>query len=230
LAKCSAPARFFNVPSLTAIFICSLLSAISTPALAATINVSKNLIVSEVNDKSVEHGFIGTKSAFELGQGEHALVVRYKDVFEDLDFAEERLVESQDFVVKFTITDQKQLKLSTIKIKNLAGAEHFAKSPELKLKDRQNNQLTVTLEKVADYKLAKQVDIAVNTLASKQMIQRKTPVLVTTANITKTASNTTKAIAVNTSTQVNSLAMLKYWWQNASNDEKQRFKQFTKVN
>jgi uncharacterized protein YccT (UPF0319 family) len=34
----------------------------------------------------------------------------------------------------------------------------------------------------------------------------------------------------NTSIHVNSLVMLKYWWQNASPDEKKRFKQFTQVN
>lgn len=224
-------ARFFNVPSLTALFLCSSLSAISTQLLAVTVNVSENLIISEVNDKTVDNGFIGQQSSFELSKGNHAFVVRYKDVFEDLDFAEERLVESQDFVVKFTITDQKQLRLSTIKIKNLAGAEYFAKSPKLILKDRRNNQLPLSLEKVADYKLAKQVDIAVNSLASKQVIPTKSPVLSTTATVTtKSNATVTKASGDNNLKQINSLTMLKYWWQNASNDEKQRFKQFTKEN
>ena len=213
--------RLLNVPSLTALFICGSLSAMSTQVLATTVNVSDNLIVSEVNDKSVDNGFIDKKSSFELNQGNHALILRYKDVFEDLDFAEERRVESQDFVVKFTITDQKQLKLSTIKVKNLAAAENFIKSPKLKLKDGHNNQLKVTLEKVSDYKLAKQVDIVVSALASNQTIQTKNPAI--------TASTVTTATQANTLIQINSLTMLKYWWQNASTDEKQRFKQFTKA-
>jgi uncharacterized protein YccT (UPF0319 family) len=214
--------RFFNVPSLTVLFICGSLSAISTQVLATTVNVSDNLIVSEVNNKSVDNGFIGKQSSFELKQGNHALVLRYKDVFEDLEFAEDRLVKSQDFVVKFTITDQEQLKLSTIKIKNLAAAENFIKSPKLKLKDGQNNQLKVTLEKVSDYKLAKQVDRAVSALALNQTIPTKNSAL--------TTSNVTTEKQANTSIQLNSLTMLKYWWQNASMDEKQRFVQFTKVN
>ena len=78
------------MPSLTALCICGSLSVISTQVSAATFNVSDNLIVSEVNDKSVDNGFMGKKSSFELSQGNHALIVRYKDVFEDLDFAEER--------------------------------------------------------------------------------------------------------------------------------------------
>jgi uncharacterized protein YccT (UPF0319 family) len=195
---------------------------LSTQILAASVKVSDNLIVSEVNDKSVEHGFIGNKSSFELPQGNHALIVKYKDVFEDLEFAEERLIESQDFVVKFTITDQKQLNLSTIKIKNLAGAEYFAKSPELTLQDEHDNLLNLTLEKVSDYKLAKQVDIVVNSLATKQVTQPKSHTLTTSAIAAK--------ITASSSVQVNSLMMLKYWWQNASSEEKQRFKQFTNAN
>jgi uncharacterized protein YccT (UPF0319 family) len=210
------------VPSLTALFVCSSLSVISTQILAATVNVSDNLIVSEVNDKTVDNGFISKKSSFELSQGNHALVVRYKDVFEDLDFAEERRVESQDFVVKFTITNQKELELSTIKIKNIAAADNFIKLPKLILQDGQNNQLNLTLEKVADYKLAKQVDLAVNALASNQTIQTKSATLKSATVMTEKPTNT--------SIQVNSLVMLKYWWQNASRDEKKRFKQFTQAN
>ncbi|MFT7006154.1 MAG: hypothetical protein ACJAXJ_000656 [Colwellia sp.] len=210
------------MPSLTALFVCGSLSVISTQILAATVNVSDNLIVSEVNDITVDNSFISKKSSFELSQGNHALVVRYKDVFEDLDFAEERRVESQDFVVKFTITNQKELELSTIKIKNIAAADNFIKLPKLTLQDGQNNQLNLTLEKVADYKLAKQVDLAVNALASNQTIQTKSATLKSATVMTEKPTNT--------SIQVNSLVMLKYWWQNASTDEKKRFKQFTQAN
>lgn len=216
-------ARFFNVPSLTTLFICSSLSAISAQVVAASVNVSENLIVSEVNDKSVNNDFIGHKSSFELNQGNHTLVVRYKDVFEDVDFFEDRVVESQEFVVKFTIADQQKLTLSTTKVKNLAAAEYFSKSPKLKLKDMHDNELNLTLEKVSDYKLAKQVDIAVNSLASKQNIQTQSSALTAATTVPTQKSQ-------NASIQVNSLVMLKYWWQNASKDEKQRFKQFTKVN
>lgn len=224
--------RFFSAPSLTAIFICCSLSAMSTKVEAVTLKVSENLIVSEVNDQDVDNGFIGKqKSTFKLDKGNHAIIVKYKDVFEDLDFAEDRVVESQEFVVKFKITNQQQLKLSTTKIKNLASAEAFAKSPQLNLTDRSHNQLPLSLEKVEDYKLAKQVDAAVNTLATKQRIQNQTATLATTAPVTTaTTVKMAKSKVNNTSIQINSLTMLTYWWQNASNDEKQRFKQLIKEN
>ena len=214
--------RFLNVPSLTALFLCSSLSTISTQALAATVNVSDNLVVSAVNDKRIENSFLHKKSSFELNQGEHALILRYKDVFEDLEFNEERRVESQDFVVKFTITDQDQLELSTVKIKNLAAAENFKRSPELQLKDDNNNQLSLSLEEVSDYKLAKQVDIAVSALAENKVIQTQGSGLPAATVLTDKQTGTPIL--------VNSLDMLKYWWQNASTDEKKRFKEFTKAN
>ena len=212
-------ARFFNVPSLTSLFICGSLSVISTHVLAATVSVSDNLIISAINDKSVDNGFISKKSTFELNQGEHALVIRYKDFFEDLDFGGEIRVESQDFIVKFSITDQEQVELKTIKIKNLAAAKSFVKSPKLRLQDEHNNQLNLTLENLDEYKLAKQVDMAVNALASTKTIKTINSALAASSVITEKVSNT--------SIQVNSLSMLKYWWHNASTDEKQRFKQFT---
>ena len=215
-------ARFLNVQSLTALFFCGSLSAISTQVLAATVNVSDNLVVSEVNDQRIDNGFLHQKSSFELNRGNHALILRYKDVFEDLEFNEERVVESQEFVVKFTITDQDQLELSTMKIKDLAAAEKFKRSPSLQLKDVHDNQLSLSLEEVSDYKLAKQVDIAVGALATKQVIQSQGSAVPSATVVTGKQTNTL--------IRVNSLDMLKYWWQNASTDEKKRFKEFTKAN
>jgi uncharacterized protein YccT (UPF0319 family) len=216
---------------LATLFVCSSLSALSSQVLAATFNVSDNLIVSEVNDISVDHGYIDNKYSFELKRGMHALIVRYKDVFEDLDFAEDRLVESQDFVVKFTITDQKQLRLSTRKINNLAEAEFFAKSPQLTLQDSNADQLNILLEKVDDYKLAKQVDIAVSALSPKSKTQLKLqPQIQTKVSQIKTMPVLETNKTTNTSTQVNALTMLKYWWNNASAIEKQRFNKFSNEN
>lgn len=206
-----------------------LATALSPTSSAATLTVSDNLIVSEVDDKKVEHGFISKKSTFTLMQGEHALVVRYKDVFEDLDFAEDRVVESQSFVVKFHVVDEKQLNLTTVAVNNLAQAKSFSKSPELVLKDERNKQIKMELENVSDYKVAKQVDIAVNTYVSKQAIEQdKKTVMAETAVVSKSITpSTNKPQATNILIQVNALAMLKYWWQNASDEEKKHFKQYT---
>ena len=213
-------ARSFKLSTLAALLICSSVSAISTQALAATVNISDNLIVSEVNDRKIEKGLLENDYSLELSKGTHALVVRYKDVFEDLDFAEERVVESEEFIVKFTIADQNKLKLSTTNIKNLAAADRFVKSPELQMTDTRNNQIELSLAKVSDYKLARQVDKVVNAIALNQTVS---PQSSAHTNVDVRAQH------LQNSTQVNALTMLNYWWQNATAEEKQRFKQITKV-
>ncbi len=212
--------RSFKLSSLAALLICSSVSAISTQALAATVNVSDNLVVSEINDREIDNGLLDNESTFELAKGTHALVVRYKDVFEDLIVAGDAVVESQNFIIKFTITDQEKLKLTTAKINDLAAAERFAKSPRLQLVDARNNQLELSLERVSDYKLAREVDKAVNALASNQGISKSAATGAIVGVSAPHASNTTK---------VNALTMLQYWWQNASESEKSRFKQMNKI-
>lgn len=213
---------------------------VSATLWAATLTVSDNLIVTEIDNNVVEHGFIGKNSKFSLNQGEHALIVHYKDVFEDLEFAEDRVVKSQEFVVKFNITQEKQLMLVTTDIKNLTQAESFSKSPELILKDENNKQLNIALENVSDYKIAQQVDIAVSSYASKQAIEKPSEKKIAkTVAVTESAKLVTAPVAKittvspvitpntnNTLIQVNSLTMLKYWWKNASDEEKIHFKQY----
>lgn len=213
-------ARSFKLSSLAALLICSSVSAISTQALAATVNIANNLIVSEVNDRKVDKGFLENDYAIELDKGAHALVVRYKDVFEDLDFAEERVVESQEFIVKFTITDENTLKLSTTEIKGLAAADRFVKSPTLQLTDARNKQVEISLAEVSDYKLARQVDKVVSAIAVNKAVS--------TQSATQQNAEA-KVRHLQNSTQVNALTMLNYWWQNASVEEKQAFKLLIKT-
>ena len=217
--------RFYNAQPLLRLLLCGSLSLISISSFSTTLKVSDNLIVSEVDDQIIEHGFLGKKSVFELEQGPHAILLRYKDVYEDLDFAEDRVVESKEFVANFTVTDEKLLNLSTIEIQNLARAQSFSKSPELTLKNEYKEQLEIQLQKVDDYKLAKQVNIAVNTLASKEIIKEQVLTIPTTFN-TSTALAKNQPKSNNTLIQVNALAMLKYWWQNASDEEKKHFKKY----
>lgn len=198
---------------------------------ATTLTVSENLIVTEIDNKIVDHGLLGTKSIFSLSKGSHALIVFYKDVFEDIDFAEDRLVESKDFVVKFTVSEEKQVNLATVAINNLAQAESFAKSPELIIKNERNKQIKIELANVSEYKIAQQVDLAVNTYASKQNIkndQGTTLAETATLNMPTTSSNINQQTN-NTLIKVNSLAMLKYWWQNASAEQKKYFQQHISV-
>ena len=194
------------------------------PSFGAKLTVTDNLIVSEIDNKTIEHSFFQDEAVFALTQGEHAIILHYKDVFEDIDFAQERVVKSEDFVIRFSVSNEQELHLSTKKISNLVSAEKFVKSPQLMLKDEHHKQLGITLENVSDYKLAQQVNQVVNTLTTKQSSQPKVPTQVKQSiNLPKETTVTKQVKVVNSNVQVNAVTMLNYWWQRASKQEQQDF-------
>ena len=80
------------------IFACSLLFLLSHKTLAVTLSVADNIELRELNDKRLDDGFFSgafsSHKNIQLSKGSHTLLIKYKDVYEDLDFAEERLIES----------------------------------------------------------------------------------------------------------------------------------------
>lgn len=207
-------------------------SVVSFTLWATTLTVGDNLVVSQMNNKIVEHGFLDQTSEFSLQPGHYAFIVHYKDVFEDLTFAEDRLVKSKEFVVKLTVGAEKTLHLMTSSIKNLAQAEAFSKSPTLMLKDENNQQLPIVLESVADFKIAEQVELAITSYTSQQDSHHdKPPTTSEIKKVNKTVTSLVKEkLSDNKLIQINALPMLKYWWQNASDEEKKHFKQYINRN
>ncbi|MCJ8295907.1 MAG: DUF2057 domain-containing protein [Colwellia sp.] len=213
---------FLNEKLITYLIASVLLCSFITFKTSATkLTLADNLILRDVDDKAVEHGFLSKKQTFNLAQGQHTLVIKYKDVFEDLDFAEERLITSDYFVVKFTLDNQQALFLSTSNIRDLAAAERFVNAPEVILVDEQKQEMFLVLETLSDYKLAKQVTKVITTLS--------VPVATTQSNstvikVTRNEQNFNNKVIEN----LDAVPMLKYWWQKASHDEKSSFLEFIK--
>jgi len=220
----TTPAKFLN-NSLLSYLCASLLlgSFIAVEANAATLMVTDNLILRDVDDKAVEHGFLSKKRTIDLTQGKHTLVIKYKDVFEDLDMGEDRLVKSDYFVVKLVVENQQKLFLSTSKISDLASAERFVKSPEVILLDENKQELVLELETLSDYKLGQQVTKVVTTLSAPVVISQSNSTTMTTAEDSQAFNN--KVI-----NKVDTVPMLKYWWQKANKDEKENFLKFINKN
>jgi len=190
---------------------------------AAKLTITDNLIIRDIDDKAVEQGFFSTKQTVELAQGQHTLVIKYKDVFEDLDMGEERLVKSDYFVVKFNVENQQTLFLSTINISDLAEAERFVRTPELTLIDEHDKVLILALEKLSDYELSKQVTKVVTTLSA--------PVVVTQNNSQTTNMNKeTQDFNQKVINEVDAVPMLKFWWHKASKNEQEDFLLFINEN
>lgn len=218
----TTPAKFLN-NSLLSYFCASILlcSFVAVKVNAASLTVTDNLVLRDVDDKAVEHGFLSKKQTIDLTQGEHALVIKYKDVFEDLDMGEDRLVKSDYFVVKLVVKNQQELFLSTSKISDLASAERFAKNPELVLLDENKQEMVLELETLSDYKLGQQVTKVVTTLSSPAVIAQNNG----TMGISGTQDFNNQVI-----NKVDTVPMLKYWWQKASKDEKEDFLKFINKN
>ncbi|PKG84153.1 DUF2057 domain-containing protein [Colwellia sp. 75C3] len=198
------------------IFLCSF---VTFNASAAQLTITDNLVIRDIDEKSVEQGFLSKSQVFQLSQGRHVLVLKYKDVFEDVEFGEERLVKSDYFVVKFSIENQQKLLLSTSHINDLAAAERFIKSPELNLSDEGKQEVVLNLETLSDYELAKQVTKVVTTLSAPAVISQSNDKI---TNETKKD----QAFSAQVINNVDTVPMLKYWWQKASENEKESFLNF----
>ncbi|MEY8215594.1 MAG: DUF2057 family protein [Colwellia sp.] len=217
MSKITNRANFFNNTLLN--YLCAsilLCSFITVKASAATLTITDNLIVRDMDDKAVEQGFLSKKKTLELTQGKHSLVIKYKDVFEDLALGGDILVDTDYFVVKFSVENQQELFLTTTNISNLASAERFVKSPELTMLDEHKQEVVLDLETLSEYKLGKQVAKVVTTLSA--------PASMAQIN-SNTSSSTEDDQAFNNQVinKVDTVPMLKYWWNKANKDEKEKF-------
>ena len=104
---------------------------------ATKLSVENSLMVKEIDNKIVSQGFLSQTTTFELSKGDHVVVLKYKDVYENLDFGDEELVESPLFVVKFSTNNETKVTINTPKIRNLNVAKHYAKMPKVLVNDNE---------------------------------------------------------------------------------------------
>lgn len=195
--------------------------------MATTLTYSDNLTIRDVDDKPLEQTFFSKNTAIELAPGLHTLVVKYKDVFEDLEFADERLVKSDYFVVKFTVDSQKSLFLTTIEIGDLAEAERFVKSPELKMLAGDKVELFLVLETLNDYNLGKQVSQVITTIGSSNAdMTQESSLNGSDTQTTEEINNFNQKVLE----EVDAVPMLKYWWGKSTKEQKESFLSFIESN
>ncbi len=82
--------------------------------------------------------------------------------------------------------------------------------------DEHKQEVVLDLETLSDYKLGKQVTKVVTTLSAPAVISQSYSTTMTTAEDGQAFNN--KVI-----NKVDTVPMLKYWWQKANKDEKENF-------
>lgn len=224
-----------------------LLGVLSISASATQLTISDNLMVKAMDGKKVETSFFDKNTKIDLSAGEHLLILKYEDIFENLEisFDTYETIKSDNFIVKFTVADQNRLKLSTPKIKNLAAAQAFIKAPKVILVDENNAALPLSYKSFARYQAAEKLaqlkaltsEPVVAMAASAPQVPIK-PSLTMKQPMTVKPELSVKAMSpispvksttlIPTSETPHPLTMLKYWWNNASAEEKAAFTLYLK--
>lgn len=219
---------------------------INFTTMAITIEVADNLEIKEVNDNSFNEGFFSKNKLIHITpeqlklKSTQTIVVRYKDVFEDFDLGQDRVIETEYFVIKFTPNGSQTYRLKTVLINDISDAEAFVSKPEVMLVSKTGQSIPLELETYADYKLAREVTRVVATLPADSLAD--SPVTIDDEKIAVAVDNDIADLEVETTSKINdtrsqeftnnvinkvdTLPMLKYWWQKATTKEKAAFVEF----
>lgn len=189
---------------LSTFFVC-------TPALAGKLMISETLKVLEINGIEHESSFFEKSTEFAIKPGEQKLLLKYQEFFEDDDenFA---TIRSKPFLFSFIAKENQDYKLATPSLDSESEGKVFAKKPRVILT---NNQAQVVESQVN--LLTATAVTAPTAVSSGVTVSSPNNEKSTTADSSQTTSS------VVNKNQPTALSMLNYWWQQASEAEKQAF-------
>ena len=112
---------------------------------ASVLTIPDNIIVLSVNGEEQVNSFFAKETQLTLEQGEHVLVLKYQDFFEDWD--DHTKVTSKPFIALFTLSktqlQNSTLIMKTIVLEELAQAKRFAKNPHVVISTAQGKEIKV---------------------------------------------------------------------------------------
>ncbi|TQF72464.1 DUF2057 domain-containing protein [Pseudoalteromonas luteoviolacea] len=177
-----------------------LVALFSGISVSGEVNFPEELLPLQVNDKEIEHSFFNKVRTLDLPAGTHRIKVKYSDLFE-LDYDEHEVVDSDPFWVEVELQDEDyQVRFEAID--DVEQARLFAKSPTIWFQAEQGQ--------------------AVSTKPVTQQTSKPiTPVKVAVTH--NTASPVTSSKPAPTAGQPDAVAMLEFWWQQASPQQRAAF-------
>jgi len=189
------------------------LSFFSFFSYSATLTIPENLQLLKVNGQEYSTSLFERKVQLDLAAGEHVLLLRYKEMYEDDDNDDHTTIKSSPFLLMFDIANE-PLRITPISFPEESAARAFAKKP------------TVTLENMLAVKVASK-SLLLSDFEQHQYkaaLALKQNILAATQS-EKSAHLTPKHSAQKADVIKNSRAieMLNYWWQQASEHEQQQF-------
>ncbi len=194
--------------------VATLSFALMSAAHAEMVSFPAEILPLQVNDKAVEHSFFNTVDELELQPGSYNLKLKYSDLYESGYDAHE-VIESEPFWVTLTVDAGNDYEVVFARAKNLDAAKVYAKSPFVSVKVK-GKQAATTLPAVAP---------------AVAPVTKYTPNPATPAAATATAVAPAVAPASAVpaaSSGVSAAAMLEFWWQQATVEERNAFLQKVK--
>ncbi|NMR27687.1 DUF2057 domain-containing protein [Pseudoalteromonas sp. NEC-BIFX-2020_015] len=187
---------------------------LSAASFAETVYFPEEIIPLQVGDKKIEQSFFHRIDELDLAPGQYQFKLKYSDLYE-LSYDEHEVIDSEPFWVNVTIASGTDYDVVFNRAENAVAAKVFAEAPQVSLQAK-GASLGIPLDLIA----------AEDITGTKG--QKKAP---PTGHRTVTTTNNAPAsrtAPINEGVP-NAAAMLDFWWQQASEQERQAFiKKITK--
>lgn len=181
---------------------------------AETIHFPEELVPLQVDDRAIEQSFFSRVDDIELAPGTYKLKLKYTDLYEQ-GYDNHTTVDSEPFWVQVIIAEGIDYEMVFNRADNAIAAKEFAQSPQVSIKPKNSAQ-------------AEPLNVlnspAVNAAPAIKQVK---PAQVATATVAAGKATTLPAKApsnhVATQKAPSAAAMLDFWWQQASPQERQAF-------
>ncbi|TRX56659.1 DUF2057 domain-containing protein [Thalassomonas sp. M1454] len=182
-----------------------ILALLPVTSYAANLLIPAEFSVLRVNGEEFSSSFIQTDTKLELNTGQNVVVLKYAEIFED-DFDDShQTIKSEAFILLFSVANQQDLKFSYTKPKDKEQAKAFSKKPIVNIHTKSGSKLALINQSLSTYN----DQVMQETISRRQEVVKQSLEVDDQTTFTKTGPD--------------NLAMLKYWWAQASDSEKKEF-------
>ncbi|CAM4043813.1 MULTISPECIES: DUF2057 domain-containing protein [Pseudoalteromonas] len=198
------------------IFLSGIVSLfLSVPSIAETVSFPEEIVPLQVGDKKIEHSFFSRVDEVELTPGVYQLKLKYTDLYEQ-GYDEHQVVDSEPFWVTMTIAADTDYDVVFNRADNAVAAKVFAEAPQVSLQAK-GQSLGTPLSVIPEPNFS-------SGAAAQVASTKAAPTASTAAIASVTAAQApVSRPAPSVSNAPNAAAMLDFWWQQASAQEKQAF-------
>ena len=187
----------------------------SFSSVAETIHFPEEFVPLQVGDRLIEQSFFSRVDDVELAPGTYQVKMKYTDLFEQ-GYDDHQVVESEPFWVEVTVESGKDYDLVFNRASNAVAAEVFAESPQVSLKAK-GSELAMPLS-IVSYRAA---SAPVQAVATAPVVASSKPATAVPVTLPAKVPGGQAGLKNTPS----AAAMLEFWWQQASPEERRAFLQ-----